>query len=330
MLAERLRQEAPQPGGLQSRRARLQRRRRCGGRVAGCAVERGRAAPPARPRPIAGPAGTPASSRSAPSIGRRERGAARVEPSPAPLRRAERAGERTGSAGAADRGGDLGRAARPSSSAPPARGACAAARRRSRRGRRLRTPSRSSSAAPSLGAQAPHRERQHQAVAPPPSGSSASAACRPGRRRSGRSRRRSRGRARAAQGRERGDRVGLARRSSRSSLPIRAPLTVSSAPSSSAAVGELERLRLDAEAEPRGVARQAQQARRVVAEARGVQDPQPACREVVQRARDRDAARRAPAPGQPSAIALTVKSRRAQVELERSPGCTSGSAPGRA
>ena len=91
-------------------------------------------------------------------------------------------------------------------------------------------------------------------------------------------------------------------------MPIRAPDTRSAQPPATAAAGELGRVRLELEAEPRPVARDPPQPRRVVAEARVVQDAQPPRGEIVERVLDRAQL----AAGRSSASALTVTSRRSR------------------
>ncbi len=118
------------------------------------------------------------------------------------------------------------------------------------------------------------------------------------------------------------------RASSRSSLPIRGPLTVVSAPCPDRLAAKLRVCGSIVESEAAAVAGQAQQARGVVDEASLVEDPQ------GRRPRGRRAPRgmpvRLPASGWPSAsaIALTVKSRRRRSSSSVA-GSTSGSAPGR-
>ena len=107
---------------------------------------------------------------------------------------------------------------------------------------------------------------------------------------------------------------------------MRAPESVSNAPRGDRARGQQAVLLLDLEAQPRAVAREPQQARGIVDEALLVQYPQAPGLEVLKRVRRRAQLARL-GPPRATAIALTVKSRRAR-SSSSVPGATSGSAPG--
>ncbi len=125
--------------------------------------------------------------------------------------------------------------------------------------------------------------------------------------------------------RERPPRARVPRGCATSSRRSRSPEMRSKAPDRERLADPTPRLPLDAEAEAVGVEDRAESARRVVAGRRGVEHPQDAALEV---ARPPCGSRRRGGPGErETAIALTVKSRRAR-SSSRPPGRTRGSAPG--
>ena len=274
---------SPREGGkLTAAEASPAARPRAGwsGRGRRVAIERGRRAPRASPRPIAGPGGTPAASRSLPSIGgadvtqlgqpsdRRsagpERAGERDRLGGRPRRSPRRARTAAAAAPIAAHSSGAGAAARTIASRSSAANAEPVEQRARRRpgpgaARRVRARAgrggrRSPSSSSALAAQASSvsRSRASIAASSPSSRSAASAAI----------------------GSGSADAAAAAR------CRPAAPLTVSSASAPTASRHELERPWLGREAQPRGVPRQPQQPRRVVAEAAGVQHSQPLAPEV--------------------------------------------------